>query len=131
MPERRIEVSPQLYARIGGALYLIIIVIGLFGEMFVRDRLIVAGDAAATAANIQSPEGLCRFRAGSARVLLIGAVAMLLAVYVLRRPVCAGVALLAAFFNLISIGIEAASVMYLIQPVFALSGAPYLKAFSQ
>jgi len=56
--DRAIETSPQFYARIGGALYLIIIVIGLFGEAFVRNRLIVSGDAAATAANIMSHESL-------------------------------------------------------------------------
>lgn len=52
MIDRTIECSPQLYARIGGALYLIIIAIGLFGEAFVRDRIIVSGDATATAKNI-------------------------------------------------------------------------------
>ena len=62
MTDRTIESSPQLYARIGGALYLIIIVIGLFGEAFVRDKLIVSGDAAATAKNIMAsvfPRGPC------------------------------------------------------------------------
>ena len=44
--------SPQTYARVGGVLYLIIIVLGLFGEAFVRDGLIIPGDAAATAANL-------------------------------------------------------------------------------
>ena len=44
--------SPQVYARVGGVLYLIIIIAGLFGEAFVRDRLIVSGDATATANNI-------------------------------------------------------------------------------
>ena len=48
--------SPQRYARVGGALYLFIIVAALFGETFVRGRLIVWGDAAATAANILGAE---------------------------------------------------------------------------
>ena len=39
MTDHTFETSPQLYARIGGVLYLIIIVVGLFGEAFVRDRL--------------------------------------------------------------------------------------------
>ena len=39
--EYDVEYSPQLYARIGGALSLIIIVLGIFGEAFVRDRLII------------------------------------------------------------------------------------------
>ncbi len=48
---------PQRYARLGGALYLTIIVLGAFAEGFVGNKLIVSGDAAATAANIlASPE---------------------------------------------------------------------------
>jgi hypothetical protein len=42
------------------ALYLMLIVLGIFGKA-VRDRLIVSGDAAATAANITSMESLWRF----------------------------------------------------------------------
>ena len=61
MTDRTVETSPQLYARIGGVLYLIIIVVGLFGEAFVRDRLIVSGDATATAVNIMSHELLWCF----------------------------------------------------------------------
>jgi hypothetical protein len=38
-------------ARLGGLLYVIIIVLGLFGELGVRGRVIVSGDAVATAAN--------------------------------------------------------------------------------
>ena len=46
--------SPQRYARAGGAAYLVIIVTGLVGEMFIRDKLIVPGNRASTAANILS-----------------------------------------------------------------------------
>ena len=63
--------SPQTYARIGGVLYLIIIVVGLFGEAFVRNRLIVPGDAAATADNIRSMESLWRFHIAAELFLLI------------------------------------------------------------
>ncbi len=56
MTDRTVETSPQLYARIGGVLYLIIIVVGIFDEAFVRNRIIVSGDATATAANIRSLE---------------------------------------------------------------------------
>jgi len=54
MTDRAVETSPQLYARIGGALYLIIILIGSFDEAYVRNRIIVPGDAAATAANFNT-----------------------------------------------------------------------------
>src|SRR3989440_10511817 len=130
MTPRTIEQSPQLYARIGGVLYLIIIVVGLFGEAFVRDRLIVSGDAAATAANIMSHESLWRFHIAAELFLLICAVALLLILFVLLRPVSRDLALLAVFFNLVSIGIEAATTMYLLEALFPLGNAGYLKAFT-
>ena len=130
MTSHPIETSPQLYARIGGVLYLIIIVVGLFGEAFVRDRLIVSGDAAATAANIMSHESLWRFHIAAELFLLICAVALLLILFVLLRPVSRDLALLAVFFNLVSIGIEAATTMRLLEALFPLGNAGYLKAFT-
>src|SRR5213083_444847 len=130
MTSHPIETSPQLYARIGGALYLIIIVIGLFGEAFVRDRLILSGDATATAANIRSMESLWRFHIAAELFLLICAVALLLILFVLLRPVSRDLALLAAFFNLVSIGLEAATTLYLVGALFPLGNAGYLKAFA-
>src|SRR5207244_590143 len=123
MTDRTIETSPQLYTRIGGVLYLIIIVIGLFGEAFVRDRLIVSGDAAATAANIVSHESLWRFHIAAELFLLMCAFALLLILYALLRPVSRDVILLAALFNLVSIGIEAATTSKLFEPVFTLWSA--------
>jgi len=130
MKDRTVETSPQLYARIGGAGYLIIIVVGLFGEAFVRDRLIVSGDATATAANLRSMESLWRFHIAAELFLLICAVALLLILFVLLRPVSRDLALLAAFFNLVSIGLEAATTLYLVQALFPLGNAEYLKAFA-
>jgi hypothetical protein len=125
-----IERSPQTYARIGGVLYLIIIALGLFGEAFVRNRLIVSGDARGTAANIRSTESLWRFHIAAELFLLICAVALLLILFVLLKPVSRELALLAAFFNLISIGLEAGTALYLIVALFPLGNAAYLKAFA-
>ena len=129
MADRTVETSPQLYARFGGVLYLVIIVLGLFGEVFVRDRLIVSGDAAATAANIRAMESLWRFHIAAEVFLLICAVVLLLILFVLLRPVSRDLALLAVFFNLVSIGLEAAITMHLIETLFPLGSAAYLKAF--
>ena len=131
MMDRTIESSPQLYARVGGALYLIIIVIGLFGEVFVRDKLIVSGDAAATAKNIMASESLWRFHIAAELFLLICAITLLMILFVLLRPVSRELTLLALFFNLISIGLEAATTMYLVVALFPLGNAAYLKTFSQ
>src|SRR5438874_4285738 len=130
MTDRSSESSPQLYARIGGALYLIIIVIGLFGQVFVRDKLIVSGDAAATAKNIMASESLWRFHVAAELFLLICAIVLLMILFVLLKPVSRELTLLALYFNLVSIGLEAATTMYLVVALFPLGNAAYLKAFS-
>jgi hypothetical protein len=119
--------SPQTYARIGGVLYLIIILIGSIGEFFVRDRLIVSGDPTATAERIMASEFLWRVGVGGEYFLLICAVALLLILYRLLKPVSRDLALLAVFFNLVSITIEAVTSLYLVQTLFPLGGANYLK----
>jgi hypothetical protein len=50
-PRAAAHLSPRALSRIGGALYLTIIAIGAFGEMGIRSRIVVPGDASATATN--------------------------------------------------------------------------------
>lgn len=121
--------SPQTCARIGGLLYLTIILIGVAGEALIRGRLIVSGDAAATAANLRASEFLWRLGIAGELILLISAVALTLVFYVLLRPVSRELALLAAFFNLVSIALEAAASLHLVQTLFPLANTEYLKAF--
>ena len=130
MTDHTVETSPQVLARVGGALYLIIIVIGLFGEAFVRNRLIISGDAAATAANIMSHESLWRFHIAAELLLLICAVALLWIFFLLLRPVSKDLILLAVFFNLAAIIIESETTMRLLEALFPLGNAGYLKAFT-
>lgn len=130
MEAHQVEASPRALSRIGGVLYLIIIVVGLFGEVFVRDRLVVAGDANATAANIRSHESLWRFHIAAELFLLICAVGLLLILFILLRPVSRDLALLAVFFNLVSIGVEATITLDLLRALFPLGNAGYLEAFT-
>lgn len=90
----------QAYARTCGVLYLYIIFMGIFSEAFVRSRLVVSSDPAATAANILANESL--FRLGFAGELLQLAFDVVVAVllFVLLRPVHRNVALLAALMRL-------------------------------
>lgn len=129
MDEHRAGASPRALARIGGALYLVIIVIGIWGEVFVRGRILVPSDAAATAANLRAHEALWRSGVAAELVLLISAVALLLILFVLLRPVSRDLALLAAFFNLVSIAVEATATLPLLGALFPLADARYLGAF--
>lgn len=125
----RVEAAPRTLARIGGALYLIIIAGGVFGEAFIRSRVVVPGDAAATAANLRALESLWRFGVASEIFMLMCTVALALILYVLLRPVNRDLALLAVFFNLVTATMEAANELRLIQALFPLGDAGYLRAF--
>jgi len=129
MEELQVEASPRVLARIGGVLYLIIIVLGIFNEAFVRNRIVVSGDAAATAANIRSLESLWRFGIAAEFVLLICGITLTLIFFILLRPVSRDLALLAVFFNLVSLAVEASVQLYLLGALFPLGKAEYLKAF--
>jgi hypothetical protein len=124
------EASPQTYARVGGSLYLFIIVAAGFGEIFVRNRLIVWGDAAATASNILGSETL--FRVGLVGELLtcVCDVALAMILYVLLRPVSRNLALLAAFFRLTFVGIYGVTKLFEIAALVALGGGDHLGALA-
>jgi hypothetical protein len=127
MEGRGDPISPQIYARTGGLLYLIIIVIGALGELVVRGGLIVSGDPAATAEKIRSSEFLWRLGIAGELLLLVCAVALTLIFYVLLRPVSRVLALLAVFFNLVSIAVEADSALHLVATLFPLGNGNSLK----
>jgi hypothetical protein len=127
--ERIKGTSPQVYARIGGVLYLMIIVIGFSSEFFVRDKLVVSGDVTATANNILASESLWRITIAGELILLVCSVALAMILYVLLRPVNQNLALLAVFFNLVEFPIEAISKLCLFAALFLSGDTDYLKAF--
>jgi hypothetical protein len=129
MEDHELQTSPQVYARIGGVLYLIIIVIGFCSEFFVRDKLVVSGDVTATANNIMASASLWRITIAGELILLVCAIALTLILYVLLRPVNKTLALLAVFFNIVEFPIEAASKLCLFAALFLSGNADYLKAF--
>lgn len=122
--------SPQTYARVGGVLYLAIILLGLFGETYARASLVVSGDAAATAQAISASQAL--WRAGIVGDLLMHVldVPVMVALYLLLRPVSAGLALLATLINLVQTAVLVVNKLNLLAPLFLLGDAQYLQAFS-
>src|SRR5512141_1204734 len=93
--------SIQTYARIAGALFLISLFAGGFGEWYAPSRLIVANDATATAKNIVALDAVLRWGFAAYLVEATCDIALSLLMYVLLRPVGKYVALLAAFFGLV------------------------------
>lgn len=130
MTAQTIERSPQVYARIGGILYLMIIAAGAFGELFVRGTLIVSGNAAATAGNILASQSL--WRAGIAGDILVHIfdIPLMLVLYLILKPVNRNLALLAVLFNLIQTAVLVANKLNLLMPLFLLGNADYLSSFA-
>jgi hypothetical protein len=130
MLERIAETSPRLKARITGVFYLLTILTGIFAQGFVSGRLVVDGDAAATATNILAHRGL--FQLGFAAYLIEMAcqIAMTALFYDLLKPAGRSVSLLAAFLGFAGCIIKTFSRVFFIAPLFVLGGAHYLRVFS-
>lgn len=124
------NVSAKKSGRIAGILYLIIIICGLFSEMFVRSGLIVSGDATTTANNIVNAKGLFRLGFASDLVMVMCDVGVALMFYVLLKPVSKGLALLAAFFRLAQATIIGLNLLNYFAVLLLLGDAQYLSAYS-
>src|SRR2546429_704891 len=130
MTERITETSPRLKARITGVFYLVTILTGIFAQGFVSGRLVVDGDAAATATNILTHRGL--FQLGFAVYLIEMAcnIAMTALFYDLYKPVSRSLSLLAAFIGLAGCVVKILSRLFYIAPLLVLGGAHYLSVFN-
>lgn len=120
----------QAYARIAGLLFLLSFAAGGFGEAYVPGRLMVSGDAAATAANIIALDSLLRLGFAGYLVEAVCDIALALILYVLLRPVHKDLALLAAFFGLVGTAIFGVAELFYFAASPILGGADYLKTFS-
>jgi Domain of unknown function (DUF4386) len=128
MANQSLKTSPQTIARIGGLLYLIIIVTGIFGELFVRSKLIVSGDPAITANNIMASQLSWRISIAGDMIMHICDVPLMLIFYLLLRPVNRNLALLAVLLNLVQTAVLVANELNLLTPLFLSGGADYLNS---
>src|SRR5215467_6335677 len=120
----------QYYARVAGLLYLVIIILGAAEEFFFRGKIIVSGNASATASNLQSMESLWRWGIASELFLVIITIVFSWIMYLLTKPAGKNLAMLALFFGLVATTVEAAYSLQLLEALFPLSNAEYLKVFS-
>ncbi len=117
-------------ARVAGILYLAIIAFGLFAEVVVRQRLIVSGDAQATATNILDSERLFRMGFAADVVVFLCDVALAVVLYFLFAPVSKVVSMLAAAFRLTQTAIIGLNLLSMFGALLVLQQADYLGAFS-
>ena len=123
-----IETSVKTYSRAVGILLVLTMLGGWFGEVYVPSR-IMTGDAASTAAQLAGKDSL--FRLGFAAYLIEAFSDLVLAwlFYVLLRPVHRDLALLSAFFGIVSMALFAVMQMFYFSVPMFLKGSRYLSAF--
>lgn len=117
-------------AKVAGFLYLLTMATAMFGEMFVRGRLVVVGDALETARNLQESELLFRLSIATDLLTITGVIVLVWALYVVLRPVQESLSLLAAFFRLTENAIGAVATLSSFAALSYLSGASPLRALS-
>jgi hypothetical protein len=101
--DRIAETSPRFKARTAGVSQLLEAVTATFGQVIVIGRLVVSGNATATAANIVGHEQLFWLGFASSLMGVAFHIAWALLMYVLLKPVNRSLSLLAAFFSLVSV----------------------------
>jgi hypothetical protein len=130
MMGRIVEESPRIKARIAGVFYLFTIVTRMLVEIFVRNRLVVSDDAAATATNILAHEPLWQWGFAGDIIAFASYIALTALLYELFKPVNRSVSLVAAFFSLTASVVQAISSLFHFAPLAVLGGSKYLSAFS-
>jgi hypothetical protein len=124
------ETSPQTYARIGGILYLLIIGLGIFYQVIVRDSIMVPGDSMATMANLKENEFFWRLGIVAEFLSAIAGFGLVLVMYQLTKVVNKDLAMLAAFFNLAATTIQTVYILQLVEALFPIGTSSYLLAFT-
>jgi hypothetical protein len=123
--------STKKQARLAGLLYLLASIPAPFALIYVPNKLIVTGDATATADHIRASETLLRLGIASELIGSIIFIFVVLALYRLFKPVSDKHALAMATLLLISMPISFFGVVNEIAALIVVSGASFLSAFDQ
>lgn len=123
------NLSEKVCARVAGILYLIIIVAGISGEVFVRSGLIVKGDPGQTAANIIASPFMFRFGFFADSVMLLADIAIAVLFYLLLKPVSNVLSLTAAAFRLTQAAVLGVNLLNYYAVILLLKGPLYSEAF--
>lgn len=131
MQQRAPAISPRLKARVAGALYLLVILLGAFAEIGIRQGMVTAGDPAATARTIMAHQHLFRLRFAAEMMTNVIAVPVTLIMYRLLAPTSRSWMLLAVVLDLTQNTINAVNAWTQFAPLTLLSGSPDLAAIPQ
>jgi Domain of unknown function (DUF4386) len=130
LTNRTAETSPRFKARMAGVFQLLEAVTAASPGVFILDRLVVSGNAAATAANILGHERLFWLGFASSLIGVAFHIAWARLMYELLKPVNRNLSLLAAFVILVGCAIQALTSLFYLAPLLILQGSSSLGAFT-
>jgi hypothetical protein len=121
--------SLRRYAVVAGVGYVVLFVLGIFANFFVREGLIIEGDAARTAVNVLESEGLFRWGMVSFLAIFVIDVVVAWALYVLFRRTNQELSLVAAWFRIVYTVFLGVALTFMYQALQLLSGLEFLTEF--
>ena len=124
-----IDESQGKAAKVAGLAYLITVVIVVYVNFGIHERLIVTNNAAETARNILAHERLFRIGIVGDLIYCAGVVVLLTAFYVILKPVSRGLALLATLWRLVWVLMWLIMTLNLFGALRLIRGADYLRTF--
>jgi hypothetical protein len=119
---------PRQAALVAGVGYVVIVVLALFANFFVLERLTVTDDPAATAANIASARLLFSGGIAAFIIVLVADVVVAWGLYVFLQPTHRELSLFAAWFRLIYVAITAAALLNLLVALKLVDDTSYTAA---
>lgn len=122
--------SPQLLARVAGLCQLLESATATFGQVFVTGRLVVAGNATATAAQFLGHERLFWIGFGSSLAGVFFHLAWALLLYYVFRPVSRGLSLFALAVILVGCAVQALTCVFYLAPMLVLNAGSSLSNFT-
>jgi hypothetical protein len=102
----------------------------MFVEIFVRNRLVVSDDAAATAANIMAHQSLWWWGFAGDIIAFASYIALTALLYELFKPVNRSLSVAAAFFSLAASVVQATSSLFHLAPLVLLGSTPHSSVFT-
>ncbi|EAR51172.1 hypothetical protein OG2516_14895 [Oceanicola granulosus HTCC2516] len=119
------------YARLTGALYLVIAVAGAFAILYVPGALDVAGDPAATFDNIARQRGLFHAGLGGDVVVMVAEVLVSVMLYFMFRHVNETLSLAASYARMMMVAVMAAMLFFHAAALALADGTVPLASFSE
>jgi hypothetical protein len=122
--------SPRFHARLAGVFEALEGMASSWGQVFILGRLVVFGDAAATAANILGHQRLFWFGFVLSLLGVAFHIVWTLLFYSLFQPVNKSLSLLAAFVGIVVCALQALTAFLYVTPLLVLQGGDSLAAFT-